>query len=208
MSKSITAVTIAAISKFAYSQEMKSLGFKRSGNHMYRPSADLFHGVHFQASQWGTSEQGEFTINLVVTSSILYEAWTGKPLPRNPATALFPIQQRIGAIMPKHNDHWWSVSQTTDMKALELEILDTLTSYALPFFADYPDSKALYDRMRQDKQLPGRSSAQVPLIQAILAKNLGHPDEADALIQKALIDTAGKPFNTTVAIIGQRIGVL
>ncbi len=208
MSQSVTTLAIAATSKFAYSQAMKSLGFKRSGNHMHRLSEDLFHGIHFQASQWGSSVEGKFTINLVVTSSMVYEAWTGKPLPRNPASALFPIQQRIGSLMPGHQDYWWSVSRTTDIAALEREVLHTLTTYALPFFTEYPDSKALLDRLRQNKGLPGLTNAQCPLIHAMLAKDLGYPDEASAQIQKALTDAGVSPFKATVARVGHQIGVL
>ncbi|MCU0858401.1 MAG: DUF4304 domain-containing protein [Pontiellaceae bacterium] len=208
MTKSLTTSALSAISKYAYAESLKSLGFKRNGNHLFRPSEDLFHGIHFQASQWGSSEEGKFTINLVVTSSLLYETWTGKPLPRNPASALFPIQQRIGSFMPEHKDHWWAVSCTTDIAVLACEIVHALTAYALPFFTEYPDNAALLGRLRQNKGLPGLTSAQCPLIHAILAKGLGCPEEAGAQIQLALADAGEFPFKTTVVRLGHRIGTL
>jgi len=208
MSQSVTTSAIAVSSKFAYSKVLKSLGFKRGGNHMYRLSEDLFHGIHFQASQWGSSVEGQFTINLVVTSPMLYEAWTGKPLPRNPASALFPIQQRIGSLMPEHQDHWWSVSASTDIASLEREVLQVLTEYALPFFAEYPDSEMLLNRLRENKGLPGLTSAQFPLIHAMLAKGLDYPDEASTQIQRALSDAGASPFRATVERVGHQIGVL
>jgi Domain of unknown function (DUF4304) len=208
VSESVTASAIAASSKYAYSKALKSLGFKRGGHHMYRLSEDLFHGIHFQASQWGSSMEGQFTINLVVTSAMLYEAWTGKPLPRNPASALFPIQQRIGTLMPGHQDHWWSVSASTDIPAIEREVLQALTEHALPFFTEYPDCKTLLNRLRQNKGLPGLTSAQFPLIHAMLANGLGYPDEASTQIQRALSDVGASPFRATVMRVGHQIGVL
>lgn len=208
MRKSVTTSAIAEVSKCAYVGALKSLGFKRLGNHMFRPSADLFHGIHFQASQWGSSEEGQFTINLVVTSEILYKCWSGNSLPRNPASAAFPIQQRIGALMPHRLDHWWPVSGATDVAALGHEVMHALITYAIPFFAEYPDSNSLLGRLRENKGLPGITSAQCPLIHAMLAKSLGFPEEAAAHIRKALIEAGVSPFRATVEIVGQRLGAL
>jgi hypothetical protein len=175
---------------------------------MFRPSADLFHGVHFQASQWGSSDEGQLTINLVVTSETIYKGWTGHSLPRNPACAAFPIQQRIGALMPQRRDHWWPVSGTTDVATLGQEVMHALVTYALPFFAEFPDSNSLLGQLRENKALPGLTSAQRPLIHAMLAKSLGFPQEATAQVRKAFEDAGASPFKATVEVVGQRIGVL
>lgn len=208
MSHSVTTPAIAAISKASYLSALKSEGFARRGNHMFRQSHDLFHGIHFQGSQWGSRDEGKFTINLVVTSGALYQFWTGKPLPSNPASALFPIQRRIGGLMPQHQDHWWSVDNSTDIEALGHEVTQAITSFALPFFTEYPESSALLYRLRQGAGLPGITTAQCPLLHAMLAQIVGLPDEAAAQIHKAFDDAGSSPFKGTVTLIGQRIGVL
>jgi len=208
MSHSVTTSAIAAVSKASYLGALKSAGFNRRGNHMFRPFNDLFHGIHFQGSRWGSKDEGKFTINLVVTSGAIFEFWTGKPLPSNPASALFPIQQRIGGLMPLHLDHWWSVDNSTDIEALGHEVTDAINSFALPFFSEYPESSALLNRLRQGAGLPGITTAQRSLLHAMLAKIVGLPEEAAAQIHKALVDAGASPFKATVTLIGQRIGVL
>lgn len=208
MSQSATTSAIAAVSKFAFLGALKSEGFSRRGNHMFRPSSDLFHCIHFQASQWGSKDEGKFTVNLVVTGKAIYEFWTGKPFPSNPASALFPIQQRIGQLMPQQHDHWWSVGRATDIEALGQEVMQALTSYALPFFSEYSDSFALLDRLRRAACLPGVISAHNPLVHAILAQTAGYPDEAASQIQIALADAGTSTFKGAVTLIGKRIGTL
>lgn len=206
MSRSVTLSAVAFISKFVF-KELKASGFRRGGNHLYRPSHDVFHGVHFQASQWNSAQSGDFTISLVVTSPFVYEAWTGKPLPANPASALFPVQERIGRLMPGHTG-WWLISESTDQEAVGHEVLHALTTYGLPFFDQYPDSDAILERLRQGAAVPGLPEAQRPLIQAALALAKGHRDEAADLIRQALLRSEGSGFQKTVQLIGGRLGLL
>ncbi|MFN8441762.1 MAG: DUF4304 domain-containing protein [Caldilineaceae bacterium] len=204
MTKSVTTSAITEVSKFAYNEALKSLGFKRIGNHLFRPSHDLFHGIHFQASRWGSLQEGSFTINLIVTSESLYKFYTGSPLPRNPATALFPIQQRIGRLLPQRQTYWWSITSNTDVGALCREVTSALTQYALPFFADYPDSSALLNRLRQGKGLPGLAQPVCRLAHAMLAREAGCLDEATAQI-RTLITEAGT--SDRILLIASRIGI-
>lgn len=207
MTKSVTTSAITEVSKFVYHEALKSVGFKRSGNHLFRPSQDLFQGIHFQASMWGSSQEGSFTINLIVTSASLYKFYTGSPLPRNPATALFPVQRRIGWLLPQRLDHWWSITSNTDIGALCHEVTSALTQYALPFFAEYPDSCALLERLRQGKGLPGLTKPVCRLAHAMLAYEAGCLDEATAQIRIAITEAGTAPFLETVLLIADRIGI-
>src|SRR5579864_2248689 len=111
MAATVMQTAIMSASKAALNHSLKALKFRRQGNHLWRESDGLFHGVHFQGSQWGTAVAGSFTVNLGITSQWLYRCWTGRPLPSNPATALFPIQMRIGSLMTERRDHWWEVTE-------------------------------------------------------------------------------------------------
>src|SRR5436309_2699849 len=113
MPKSITRTAIAAASKATFTPGLKSLGFRRQANQLWRSSNGLVHGVQFQGSQWGTAREGSFAVNLIVTSAWLWKCWTGCPLPSNPATAGAPIQQRLGMLIHGGRDYWWEVSEAT-----------------------------------------------------------------------------------------------
>ncbi len=184
------------------------MGFNRRGNHLFRPSNDLFHVVNFQASQWGSKDAGQFTINVAITSRVLFEFWAGKAFPSNPGSALFPITRRIGGLMPQRLDHWWPVDGTSDIGALEHDVTQTIISHALPFFSAYAESSVLLTRLREGLGLPGCTSAQCTLLHAMLAQIAGLSDEAAVQISKALVDAGSSPFKATVMLIGQRIGAL
>ena len=208
MKQSATRSAITAISKYAHMNVLKAAGFRRSSNHMYRPSNDLFHGIHFQASQWGSASEGHFTINLVVTSQFLYRTWTGSSLPTNPATAAFPVTDRIGSLMPQKQDHWWPVTVSTDLQTLSTEISEALTLYALPFFEKFPDSRTLLQCARDGGYFPGLTSPQKQLIHAMLAAANGFKEEASEVIRQELDEVGASPFRKTVESIGKKLGVL
>jgi Domain of unknown function (DUF4304) len=54
--------------------------FSAKGTNYWRSTEGFFQSVNFQASPWGTQDAGSFTINLGVTSPVLYEAFTGRDL--------------------------------------------------------------------------------------------------------------------------------
>ena len=203
MALSTTRQAIAHISK-AIAPRMRALGFRQQANHFHRRSADLVHGINFQASRWGSFDEG-FTLNLLVTSDWLYQAWSGRAFPANPATALFPVQQRIGSLMPSHLDHWWSVSTTTDIGALSNEIGEQIAAHALPFFDTFPDSHALLERARSGIGIPGLTAAQVPLVHAIIASHGGLRDEARLRLERAVIDAGDSLFAGTVQSLALRL---
>ena len=79
---------IRLISAGGVASFLAPMGFKRQGVHFWREANGLTQAVHFQASRWGTKTDGSFTINLGVSSPLLYSTFTGKEPPKNPATTL------------------------------------------------------------------------------------------------------------------------
>lgn len=203
----MTRRTIAAISRTVFTSDFRAAGFRRQGVHLHRAAADLYHGIHFQASKWGTRSEGQFTVNLVVTAPFLYEAWTGRPLPANPATALFPVQTRIGSLLPAQKDRWWEVTDAPPSEALLAEVIDALTKFGVPFLDRFPSSLTLLERLRAGEDLPGVLGQQPPLVQAILAHHHGATDEARALLDGALDRAGPSTFRTTVQSIARRLGL-
>ena len=205
---SCTQNAIPTIAKGLYSISFRSTGFQRKGNHFYRTSEDVIHGIHFQCSQWGSNEEGSFTINLMVTSPFVYQAWTGKPLPANPATALFPIQIRIGLLLPSRKDKWWNISQSTEISSLVAEINQALLLYGLPFFDQYPNQLALLSKLDQGKSLPGLSGSLSDIVLAMLEMQFGLRVQAKKRIEAAIKKAASSPFAATIITVGQRMGAL
>jgi hypothetical protein len=198
---------MSAASKALAERGLKAAGFRRQGHYLHRAHDDLIHGVHLQASQWPTATAGSFTVNLVVTSAWLYTSWTSRSLPSNPATALFPVVQRIGGLTPSRRDLWWEVQASSDLVAVSTEVANTVIEYGLPFFDSAANSDALLARLRAGKGLPGVTAHQALLVHAMLAAERGLPSEAQEQIRRALADAGVSPFGDTVRVIARRLGL-
>src|SRR5689334_3780539 len=135
MAASSVQSAIRDVSKSIYLSQFRGFGFRRQGNHLHRRSQDLIHAFNFQASR---SKAGDFTVNLLVSSEALYRHWTGRPLPKNPATAFFPIQQRIGILMSGGQDRWWTIN--AEREVLSRDVRHALVKYGMPFFDAFPSS--------------------------------------------------------------------
>lgn len=206
MTQSITRQAITHVSK-SIAPRMKDAGFRRQANHFHRQAGELVHGVNFQASRWGTSSDGSFTINLAVTSEWLCRVWSGREFPANPATALFPIYQRIGALLPDRRDLWWEVTSATDFAALVADVETAITRYAFHFFDTFSSVSGLLVHVRSDVGLPGLTLPQVRLVHAIIAVQAGLRAEAEAELERAARDAGDRPFAGTVRVIARRLGL-
>ncbi len=91
---------------------LRELGFKKRRNRFRRADNNGWHVVDFQASQWGTRDDVRFTINLWVGVTELAEA-----------DADSQVQQRIGALLPGGEDHWWSLNANSDTAASNCQML-------------------------------------------------------------------------------------
>ena len=183
---------------------LAAAGFKRKGVHLHRKVDGLFHGIHFQASQWGTAAEGKFTVNLIVTSPVLYTEWIGHPFPANPASALFPIQMRIGSLMPERRDYWWTVGSETDSSSLAIEVAGTIEHYALQFFTSYENNQALLGQLRKGI-CPGCTPAQAAVVHALVANDLGYKAEAGEAIKTALARSVVSGFSERVVSLAQKL---
>ena len=174
--------------------------FQREGPHLYRQSSDLFHGIHFQASQWGYRDAGRFTINLIITARYLFEPWLGVPFPANPATAAFPIQVRIGLLMPIGNDYWWEVDRSTDLAATAAHASSAIVQYAVPLFDAWASARDLVDHLHSTNLPRGFTEEQAAMVRAMAAIHLDERDEAERIISAALADADGEVRNRWLSL--------
>jgi hypothetical protein len=206
MPQTLTSRAIAETSKVAQ-KELASEGFKRKSVHLLRESFDVLHCIHFQSSKWGTSEEGQFTVNFVVTWSSIYEAWTGKALPTNPATASYPIQCRIGSCLPARTDVWWTVSLQTDLDAAAQEVGNKVAQIAPAFFSRYPSTEAILTSIRVNGSLPGLTEAQACLVHAHLEQSAGRSVEAERTIATIWAEAGNSPFKSTIRSFAARANI-
>ncbi len=195
-------MALRAASKAAIQGGLREAGFRRQGNHLHRRSDGLIHAFNFQASRGMAVPLGAFTVNLLVSSEHMYRIWTGR-VPANPATMFFPIQRRIGSLMPQPEDRWWSVG--TELTLLSQEVAHALVTHGLPFFDAFPSADALLEQLRDRSQaLPGLMT-DTHLVHAMLAKDKGLEAEAAAQLREALEKAGSSPFRATVLKIAERL---
>lgn len=207
MTTSVTLRAIRAASKAVSDAGLKEAGFKRQGNHLHRNVGDVIHAIHFQASQWGSAASGSFTVNLVVTSPFVYTTWIGRPFPLNPASTLFPVNTRIGSMLPSRKDQWWTVTDSTDLDHLSREVTAAILEFGLAFFELFPSKQAMLTRVRHGKGLPGLTKPQARLVHAILAAEMGAIEEAQELLETACNEAGVSGFRETVQLIAKRLGI-
>jgi len=200
--KSATETAIGAASKAAFDGGLREAGFRRQANYLHRQSGGLIHAFNFQASRGSAVPRGEFTVNLLVTSEFIYRCWAGR-VPANPATMFFPIQQRIGHVMPQREDWWWPVDG--DIDSLCREVSDALVTYGLPYFDTFPSTDALLEQLRRGWQTPRGLMAAPHLVHAMLAKEKGLDDEAAQQLRYALNKAGESSFRETVLRIAERL---
>ncbi len=205
--ESITKQVIKSVSKLAADTSFRALGFRKQSQNLVREQDGLFHCIQFQASRWGSADEGQFTINLTVPIPVLYEAWTGKAFPKNPTSGAFGIGTRIGHLMPENKDLWWSVDRKTDIDAIPGEVVKVLAEYAVPYFDRYPNVRAAIEELRGTDRLGHQSPVATALIHAVLASHLGHDSEARHQIDVSSKLAGTSPFASTVRIVAERAGI-
>jgi hypothetical protein len=207
---SLTRQTIAAISAGPCSTLLNPLGFKRRAPNFWRESDGIFQSINFQASQWGSRDEGSFTINICVTSPLLYTAFTGRALPRNPAVLLWPINRRIGSLTLNRCDQWWAVNSQTDAQELYRDVVAHLERYALPFLDALRAPEQLWHAVQSDDSLTGLTDAQLILVRATLAAQRGDKVTARHLLEQAQELYRGEPFESvvrrTVEVLAPELG--
>lgn len=206
MPQSLTVVAIAASSK-ATQTLLAADGFKRKSNHLLRASADVLHCIHFQSSKWGTGQDGRFTVNFVVTWPSIYEAWTGKQLPTNAATASYPIWNRIGSCLPERTDVWWTVNDETNVESVAKQVANSVAEAAPAFFSRFSTTEMVLANLRDQCSLPGLTRAQACLVHAHLAQRYGCVPEAEQSLAAAMDLAGNSPFKSTVRSFAQRAGI-
>jgi len=191
---------------------LKAEGFRRFGvsfNRVTEPG--LVHVVGFQASKWGD----EFTVNVGVYVREIDELFTsywnrsmvGVP-GVNRAVKEYEcwIRARLGEISAGGRDRWWKY---TNLDAASADIAARLRAEAAPAFGAAGSRAALIAWWRDRERQPfgWQFEPRTPLGAALLMKQSGAVDEAQAVVDAVCAESEGKPGHHFVSILAEQIGV-
>jgi hypothetical protein len=143
------------------------------------------HSFHFQVSQWGSREEGQFTVNVGVGLPAVWEIMFDKPFPTNPATGQFPLSERIGLLMPERLDRWWQVDEATDLDEIADHVALCVQKSGLPFLDAWGSEASILSGLRSDLHVPGLLPGLKDLLHASLAARAGGKPEARQILAVA-----------------------
>jgi len=123
--------------KSSIAPELKACDLKGSGQNYSIKSDSHWALIGLQKSIYSDAVGLKFTINLCVVSKNDWELARQERsyLPLKPsANVHWPVGwvKRIGYLLPKGQDYWWSVETTTDLKGLADEVIDAICNKAIP----------------------------------------------------------------------------
>lgn len=193
------------------SSALKADGFRRFGasfNRVTEPG--LVHVVGFQGSKWGD----EFTVNLGVyvheidqlLNSNLPKSAAGVPgVDRVVKEYEGWLRARLGGIR-RGSDLWW---RYTNLDAAVADIAARLQADAAPAFGAAASRAALMAWWRDRERLPfgWDIEPRAPLGVALLMKQSGAVDEAQAIVDAMCAETQGTTFHHRVSGLAEEIGV-
>ncbi|GAB4093025.1 hypothetical protein GCM10028786_19520 [Flaviaesturariibacter terrae] len=110
------------------SEILKPHGFRRSGNNFIYSNGDLTYYVNLQSSMSSTSSLLKITVNIGLFSSLVYKLEDTSILEKDQRH----YERRIGEYMVPPRDHWWTITNESELKAAASEIANILAGSVLP----------------------------------------------------------------------------
>jgi hypothetical protein len=112
---------------------LKEQGFRKEARNFRRRATESILVVNVQGSDWNSSNSARFTVNLAVHFPALvpFVDWlkhSDRPLHHNCI-----VSSRIGRLFPEPCDHWWRITEETDLEALGEELANAWTQFGLPW---------------------------------------------------------------------------
>lgn len=129
--------TFKELLKSTVAPNLRECGLMGSGQNYSIKSDTHWVLIGLQKSVYSDASGLKFTINLYVVSKAEWESARKQRsyLPAKPsANVHWPVGwvKRIGHLLPKGQDHWWSVDSTTDLNHLAIEVVDAICKKAMP----------------------------------------------------------------------------
>jgi hypothetical protein len=162
---------------------LKTFGFSRRRNAFCRAFAHGFDLLGLQKSSWNDKKSARFTINLGVCW-VEAQRLLGHPVKGVPFSADVQgstVFRRIGDLMPEQRDFWWDVRSDGEVDAVQLDLLERLDLYAIPWLEtahDLERSIALSKEYRFPRHVAVLESLRSRIGQQGASPNCGPPASA------------------------------
>lgn len=136
-------------------ERLKPIGFKKSGMTFTKVTADMTYFINVQSSRDSTAQTLKTTLNLEIASLTIAN---------NEDTSL-PMQHRrhwtarIGFLLDKPLDKWWTINNYSEVDEAVKEIIDIIENRALVEFNRLKTTRDLVNLWRNN-QCPGLTDKQ------------------------------------------------
>jgi len=152
--------------------QLKSLGFKKSGNNFYRDLGDIGQCFNVQQSRWNTADAKTFCFNIGLIHKEIYKDLSNCDFPKFPKEYDCQVSGRLG-LLKFEKDEWYELSSQTDLETLKATITYDLITYVNPFFLKYAVWEHWYTLIQEDVyKIYG------PFFRFLLLLKLGKKEEA------------------------------
>jgi len=136
-------------------ERLKPIGFKKSRMTFTKVTADMTYFINVQSSRDSTAKTLKMTLNLEIASSTI----------ANNEDTLLPMEhrrhwtERIGFLLDKPFDKWWTINNDNEASKAAKEIIDIIENRVLVEFNRLKTTRDLVDLWRNDK-CPGLTAKQ------------------------------------------------
>ena len=134
-------------------------GFKKRGTAFRNALAGNVSIIEFQKSRDSSADAIKFTVNLGVISGELLRRWDDELDISRETVWSAHLRSRIGDFLSTPQDLWWIIADSTDIRTIEAEVCDLITSEALPFLSQHSTDADLV-RLWRTGQSPGLTEGQ------------------------------------------------
>lgn len=152
-------------------------GFRKTGSVFKRSRKDIVHLLSLQSSNESTASLLRVTANLAIWTGVLSDERT------KPDVSASQWRQRIGFLLPVHQDYWWIARSEIEARDVASEICDAVMKYGLPAL-DGISSTADLATLWESNRSPGLTAIQAQRYLACLR-------EKEAEANKRTTDNSG-----------------
>jgi hypothetical protein len=176
---------------------LKTKGFSRKGNCFYFRQGNNWGLLDFQKSRKSTAEEISFTINLGICSGKLQEFFSPDSLEQKPSIEACQWRERVGFLLPEHQDKWWLVRDVGPLASLVDELKGCLVRMVIPAIEQHLSDDLLCVEWSSGKS-PGLTDIQRLMNLSVLLKVSGAANTLYDVMQELEVKSTGKPTASMV----------
>lgn len=183
---------------------LKPFGFKKSAETFFYRKDNNIGIIDFQKGRRSNVTSTLFTINLGIYSSAL-KVFDSFDIKSKPTISDCHWKKRIGFLLPKKQDYWWEINDSTSLPNLLTEITKVLRELAIPEIQKYISDESL-EKSWNEGISEGLTEQQMYLYLIALLKTYNKP-ELHTKVEELKNFSKGKPFYNNVKEYLAKLGI-